>query len=150
MLCIKKLHSTHTYIESVTKCNQLKDHFIGAGKVIPKLHANHSHSIEKYLVSPFRYFFAQITSSVIRQSNDKIGIYFECLGLIVNVPIVYDQSVRGSFLSQFTNPLQLYALKKSWQSLSPALCRHSDGLVVGCGIGPDVAFAMILQGSNSL
>ena len=76
MLCIKKLHSTHTYVEAVTKCNPLKDWLTGAGKMIPKLHANHFRSIEKYLVSSFRYFFAQITSSVIRQSNDKIGIHF--------------------------------------------------------------------------
>ena len=75
MLCIKKLHSTHTYVEAVTKYNPLKDWLTGAGKVIPELHTNPP-SIEKYLVSPFWYFFVQIISSVIRQSNDKIGIHF--------------------------------------------------------------------------
>jgi hypothetical protein len=43
-----------------------------------------------------------------------------------------------------------YVLKKSWQSLRPALCHQSGGLVVGCGIGLDVALAMILQGSKRL
>jgi hypothetical protein len=97
MLCRKKLHSNRIYIESVTKCNQLKDWFAGAGKMIPKLHANHSNSIEKYLVSSFRYFFAEIVPPIIRQTHDEISIYFKCSDLIVNVCVIYDQSIGGPF-----------------------------------------------------
>lgn len=73
----EKIAEYRIYIESVTKCNQLKDWFAGAGKVISELHANHAQSIEKYLVPSFGYFFAKITSSVIRQTHDKIGIQLE-------------------------------------------------------------------------
>ena len=43
--------------------------------------------IKKHSVAAFRYFFAAIAPPIIRQTHDKIGIDFECLDLIVNVPM---------------------------------------------------------------